>query len=67
MNPPSHPKPQLPKHIFLITYVPVAVMTHDWERLSFSGGRVISEKPAKTKPCGEMRREKTKRGEESMA
>lgn len=29
---------------------PVAVMTHDWDKLSLSGGRVISEKPAKTKP-----------------
>lgn len=29
---------------------PVAVMTQDWETLSFSGGRVISENPATTKP-----------------
>lgn len=31
-------------------------MTHDWDKLSFSGGRVISEKPAKTKPCREIKK-----------
>lgn len=35
--------------------VPVAVMTQDWDKLSFSGGRVISENPATTKPCKNQR------------
>lgn len=31
---------------------PVAVSTADWDVLSFSAGRVISAKPAATRPCG---------------
>lgn len=42
--------------------LPVAVMTHDWEKLSFSGGRVISENPATTKPCREIERKEEERG-----
>ncbi len=41
--------------------VPVAVMTQDWETLSFSGGRVISENPAATKPC--KRKERANKSE----
>lgn len=32
--------------------LPVAVSTADWEVLSLSAGRVMSAKPAATRPCG---------------